>query len=102
MRKLHSVTLIGVAFLMTAAYAAAGTASVQKEDAARPSDSTANVPSAVGAQATTPAGAVTGAGHAQSLELKELEYGRAGGLQQRAREREQATDAGAVESALRE
>ena len=38
---------------------------VQTGDAARPSDPTANKPSASGAQTTTPSGAVTGAGHPQ-------------------------------------
>jgi hypothetical protein len=56
------------------------------DDPARPSDSTANLPSASGAQTTTPGGAVTGLGQPQGTALKELEYGAPGGVQQRARE----------------
>jgi hypothetical protein len=60
-------------------------------DPARPSDSTANLPSAIGSQTTLPSGAVTGLGHAQAPELKAFTYGDPGGLQQRARQREEAT-----------
>ena len=65
---------------------AATQAQVFEPDPARPGDATENLPSATGAQASTPAGAVTGAGQPQGAALKELEYGAPGGLQQRARD----------------
>jgi hypothetical protein len=93
MQRLAAVSLLAVALMQNASGAQARQPVDSNEDAARPTDSTANLPSAVGAQTTTPVRAVTGAGHAQPQQIKELEYGRPGGLQQRAREREQSTGA---------
>jgi hypothetical protein len=93
MRKAPAITWRAATLTLAAFCAASGGFSIAADDVARPRDPTANVPSAIGAQTTTPQGAVTGAGNAQSPGLKELEYGRPGGLQQRAREREQALGA---------
>jgi hypothetical protein len=67
LKSAFMATLTAAFFSAAPAYAApSGEVPAHKGTAAQPADPTANLPSATGAQTTTPGGAVTGAGHAQA------------------------------------